>query len=170
MQNIYKIKRAFLIPFSVLILLLFVLFVLSLIAGQAWEKIILAIILVSSLAIGVEAARREIIVDEEGLKLKKFFRMKNFTWTEITHLGVVVMKNKAYFLLTTTNGFHIFSNLFGNHTSLILFLRDKLGQEKAEVEVTNYLEHPMERLSLIVMSWVAVIIISIIIALKLLIA
>lgn len=170
MQNIYKIKRAFLIPFSVLILLLFVLFVLSLIAGQAWEKIILAVIFVSSLAIGVEAARREIIVDEEGLKLKKFFRMKNFTWTEITHLGVVVMKNKAYFLLTTTKGFYIFSNLLGNHTSLIRFLRDKLGQEKVEVEVINYLEHPIERLSLIVMSWVAVIVISIIILLKLLLA
>jgi hypothetical protein len=170
MQNIYKIKRAFLIPFSILILLLFVLFVLSLITGQVWEKIILAVIFVSSLAIGVEAARREIIVDEEGLKLKKFFRMKNFTWTEITHLGVVVMKNKAYFLLTTTKGFYIFSNLLGNHTSLIRFLRDKLGQEKVEVEVTNYLEHPIERLSLIVMSWVAVILISIIILLKLLLA
>ena len=170
MQSIYKIKRAFLVPFSVLVFLLFVLLVLSLIAGQTWEKIILAVIFISSLAIGVEAARREILVNEEGLTLKKFFRMKNFTWMEITHLGVVVMKNKAYFLLTTTNGFHIFSNLFGKHTSLIRFLRDKLGQEKAEVEVTNYLEHPMERLSLIVMSWVAVIIISIIIALKLLIA
>jgi hypothetical protein len=170
MQNIYKIKRAFLIPFSILILLLFVLFVLSLITGQVWEKIILAVIFVSSLAIGVEAARREIIVDEEGLKLKKFFRMKNFTWTEITHLGVVVMKNKAYFLLTTTKGFYIFSNLLGNHTSLIRFLRDKLGQEKVEVEVTNYLEHPIERLSLIVMSWVSVILISIIILLKLLLA
>jgi hypothetical protein len=170
MQNIYKIKRAFLIPFSILILLLFVLFVLSLITGQVWEKIILAVIFVSSLAIGVEAARREIIVDEEGLELKKFFRIKNFTWTEITHLGVVVMKNKAYFLLTTTKGFYIFSNLLGNHTSLIRFLRDKLGQEKVEVEVTNYLEHPIERLSLIVMSWVAVILISIIILLKLLLA
>jgi len=153
-----------------MILLLFVLFVLSLITGQIWEKIILAVICVSILAIGVEAARREILVDEEGLKLKKFFRMKNFTWPEITHLAVVVMKNKAYFLLTTTRGFYIFSNLLENHTSLIRFLQDKLGQEKVEVEVTNYLEHPMERLSLIVMSWVAVIVISIIILLKLLLA
>ena len=170
MQNIYKVKRAFLIPFSITIILLFFLFGLSLIAGEAWEKIILAILCVSSLAIGVEAARREITVNEEGLKIKKFFRVKNFTWPEITHLAVVVMKNKAYFLLTTTKGFYIFSNLLGNHTSLIRFLRDKLGQEKVEVEVTNYLEHPIERLSLIVMSWVAVIVISIIILLKLLLA
>jgi len=170
MQNIYKIKRAFLIPFSVIIVLLFLLFGLSLIAGQAWEKIVLAVLCFSTLAIGVEAARREIIVNEEGLKIKKFFREKNFTWPEITHLAVVVMKNKAYFLLTTTKGFYIFSNLLKNHVVLIRFLRDKLGQEKVEVEVTNYLEQPIERLSLIVMSWVTVIVISIIIILKILLA
>jgi len=170
MQNIYKIKRAFIIPFSVTIVLLFLLFGLSLITGQTWEKIILAVLCVSILAICVEAARREIIVNEEGLKIKKFFRVKNFTWPEITHLAVVVMRNKAYFLLTTTKGFYIFSNLLENHAALVRFLLDKLGQEKVEVEVTNYLEHPIERRSLIVMSWVAVIVISIIIILKLVIA
>ena len=170
MQNIYKIKKAFLIPFSVTVALLFILFGLSLITGQTWEKIILAVLCLSSLAICVEAARREIIVNEEGLKLKKFFREKNFIWPEITHLAVVVMKNKAYFLLTTTKGFYIFSNLLKNHAALVRFLLDKLGQEKVEVEVTNYLEHPIERRSLIVMSWVAVIVISIIIILKILLA
>ena len=170
MQNIYKIKKAFLIPFSVTVALLFILFGLSLITGQTWEKIILAVLCLSSLAICVEAARREIIVNEEGLKLKKFFREKNFTWPEITHLAVVVMKNKAYFLLTTTKGFYIFSNLLKNHAALIRILLDKLGQEKVELEVINYLEHPLERISLIVMSWVAVIVISIIIVLKLFLA
>jgi len=167
MQNIYKVKKAFVIPFSVIVVLLFILFVLSLSSGQTWEKIILAVLCVSSLAIGVEAIRREIIVNEEGLTLKKFFRVKNFTWTEITHLAVVVMKNKAYFLLTTTKGLYIFSNLIENHVALIQFLRDKLGPEKVEAEVINYLEHPLARLSLIVMSWVAVIATSTIIILKL---
>jgi len=168
MQNIYKVKKAFVIPFSVIVALLFILFGLSLINGQTWEKIILAVLCLSSLAIGVEAIRREIIVNEEGMVLKKFFRVKNFTWTEITQLAVVVMKNKAYFLLTTTKGFYIFSNLIENHVALIRFLGDKLGTEKVEVEVINYLEHPLERLSLIVMSWVAVMATSTIIILKLL--
>jgi len=167
MQNIYKVKKAFVIPFSFIVALLFILFGLSLINGQAWERIILAVLLVSSLAIGVEAARRGIIVNEEGLTLKKFFRVKNFTWTEITQLAVVVMRSKAYFLLTTTKGFYIFSNLIENHVALIQFLQDKLGSEKVELEVINYLEHPTSRLSLVVMSWVAVIAISTIIILKL---
>ena len=167
MQNIYKVRKAFVIPFSVIVALLFILFVLSLSSGQTWEKIIVAVLCFSSLAVGVEAARREILVNEEGLTLKKFFRLKNFTWAEITHLAVVVMKNKAYFLLTTTKGFYIFSNLIENHVALIQFLRDKLGEEKVEVEVTSYLEHPLERLSLVLMSWIAVIAISTIIILKL---
>ena len=166
MQNIYKVKRAFLIPFSVTVVLLFILFGLSLLTGQTWENIILAVLCIIILAIVVEAARREIVVDEVGLKIKKFFRVKSFTWPEITHLGIVVMKNKAYFLLTTTNGFYIFSNLVENHAALIRFLLEKLGQEKVEVEVINYLEHPVSRHSLIVMSWIAVIVISAIIILK----
>ena len=167
MQNVHKVKKTFVIPFSIIVTLLFILFGLSLINGQVWERIILAVLCISSLAIGIEAIRREIIVNEEGVTLKKFFRVKNFIWTEITNLAVVVMKNKAYFLLTTTKGFYIFSNLIENHTALIQFLRDKVGSEKVEVEVINYLDHPTSRLSLVVMSWVAVIAISTIIILKL---
>ena len=167
MQNIYKVKKAFVIPFSIIVVLLYILFGLSLIKGQLWERIILAALCISSLAIGVEAIRREILVNEESLTLKKFFRAKNFTWTEITHLAVVVMKNKAYFLLTTTKGFYFFSNLIENHVALIQFLRDKLDPEKVEVEVINYLENPTSRRSLIVMSWVAVMATSAIIILKL---
>ncbi len=170
MQNIYKVKRAFVIPFSIIVTLLFFLFGLSLINGQTWEKVVLSVLCIITLAICVEATRREIAVSEDGLKLKKFFRVKNFTWAEITNLAIVVMNNKAYFLLTTTKGFYIFSNLLENYAELIRFLRDKLGEEKVEVEVLNYLEHPTSRLSLIVMSWISVIVISIIILLKLLLA
>ena len=166
MQNIYKVKKAFVIPFIVIVVLLFILFGLSLFTGQVWEKFILAVLCVSSLAIGVEVVRREIVVNEEGLTLKKFFRVKNFTWTEITQLAVVVMKNKVYFLLTTTKGFYFFSNLIENHVVLIRFLQDKLGREKVEDEVISYLEHPTSRRSLIVMSWIAVIILCTIIVLK----
>jgi hypothetical protein len=43
---------------------------------------------------------------------------------------------------------------------------DKLGEAKIEVEVKNYLDNPVERLSLIVMSWVAVFIIVALIIIK----
>jgi hypothetical protein len=117
--------------------------------------------------VGVETSRRKVIINEQGIKIKKFFRVKEFVWAEVTHLGVVAMKKKVYFLLTTTKGFYIISNLLENHALLIRSLVDKLGEGKVEVEVINYLDNPLERLSLIVMSWVAVLVIAAVIISKL---
>jgi len=165
-QNIFKVRRAFLIPLTAVIVLLFLLLVVSLFRGQMWERIVLAVFFISSLFICIETARRKIVVNEEGLQLEKFFRIKIFFWREITHLGVVELRHKAYFLLTTTKGFYFFSNILENHSLLVRSLVDKLGAEKVEIEVKNYLDHPVERLSLIVMSWIAVLIIIAVIILK----
>lgn len=167
MSNIYKIKRSFVIPLIIIIILLFVLFLLSLLNGRMAERIILAVIFVISLFIGIESQKREIAVSEEKLTIKKFFRRKEFTYEEITHLAVVALKKKVYFLLTTTRGFYIFSNLFENHALLIRSLVDRLGEEKVEMEVRDYLNHPVERLAMVIMSWIAVLIIAVLITLKL---
>ncbi|PKN52866.1 MAG: hypothetical protein CVU55_06500 [Deltaproteobacteria bacterium HGW-Deltaproteobacteria-13] len=166
-QNIFKTKRAFLVPFIAIVALLCLLLILSLFKGQSVEKIVLAISFFGTLLVGIEASKREIIVTKDGLKIKKFFRTKDFIWPEITHLGVVDLRNKTYFLLTTTKGFYFFSNMFENHALLIRSIVDKLGDEKVEIEVKNYLDHPSERRSLIVICWVIVLIISAFIILKL---
>ena len=166
-QNVFKIRRAFLVPFITIVVLLFLLFLISLFRGELWEKIILAVSFASSLLIAIEATRREIVVTDEGLKIEKFFRTKEFVWTDITHLGIVNLRNKIYFLLTTTKGFYFFSNLLENHALLIRSLVDKLDDERVETEVTSYLDHPVERRSLIVMCWLAVLISIAFIILKL---
>ena len=167
-QNTFKIKRVFLVPFNIIVVLLFLLFLFSLFRGQIWEKIVLAVSFASTLLIAIEATRRKIVVTNEGLKIEKFFRIKEFVWTEITHLAVVNLNKKAYFLLTTTKGFYFFSNMFENHALLIRYLVDKLVEEKVEIEVKNYLDHPVERRSLILMCWFVVLIIIAFIILKLL--
>jgi hypothetical protein len=167
-QNIFKIKRAFIVPFIAIVALLCLLLILSLFKGQTWEKIVLAVSFAGTLLVGIEAAKREIIVTKDDLKIKKFFRTKNFTWPEITHLGIVNLNKKVYFLLTTTKGFYYFSNMFENHALLIRSIMDKLDNEKVEIEVNNYLEHPVERRSLIVICWVTVLIIIAFIVVKLL--
>ncbi len=165
LQNIFKIRRAFLIPFIAIIFLLFLLLLLSIFKGQMREGVILLVFFAVVLFIGIEMSRREIVLTEDGLKIKKFFRVKEFVWAEITHLGIVELRKKIYFLLTTTKGFYFFSNLVENHALLIRSLIDKLGDEKVEPEVKNYLERPVERLSLIVMSWISVLVIITIIIL-----
>ncbi len=168
MTRTHKVKRAFLIPFIITTVLLVVLLVVSLFYGRPWEKIILAVLCVVSLFIAVEASEREFALSEDALSIRKFFRQKKFTRTEITHLGVVTLSNNAYFLVTTTRGFYIFSNLIENHESLLGDLAGKLGDEKVEAEIKTYLEAPLERTSLIVLSWVAAVIIVAIIVTKVL--
>ena len=168
MNQVFKVKKAFLVPFIAAVALLLVLLAISLFSGPLWEKIILAVLCLISMIIAIEAFEREFTVSGDGLRIKKFFRIKKFTWTEITHLGVVIMRNKAYFLLTTTRGFYMFSNLLQDHTLLIRTLTDKLGDEKVEAEIKNYLENPIERTSLIVLTWIVLIIIIAIILTKLL--
>lgn len=167
MNQAYKIKKAFRLPFMIAVALLFVLLALSLFSGQPWEKMLLAALSIITLVIAVEASEREFAFSEDGLRIRKFFRTKNFTWSEITHLGIVIIRNKAYFLLTTTKGFYLFSNLLQDHTLLIRTLTEKLGNEKVEVEVKSYLETPIERTSLIVSTWIALVIIVAIILTKL---
>lgn len=155
-ENAYKTKRSFVIPLIAIVVLLFLLLLISLYNGRQWEIIILAVLFIVSLGWSVETAKREIVVTDQGLTLQRFFRRKDFVWAEITHLAVMVIKKNVYFLLTTTRGFYIFSNLLENHVLLIRSLMERLGEEKVEVEVKNYLDHPVERFSLIVMSWLAV--------------
>ena len=166
-QNIFKIKRAFLVPFITIVVLLFLLFIISLFRGQMWEKIVLAVSFVSTLLIAIEAARRKIVLTDEGIEIEKFFRTKQVVWAEITYLDIVNLRKKIYFLLTTKKGFYFFSNLLENHALLIRSLVDKLGNERVEIEVKNYLDHPEERLSLIVMCWLAVFISAAFIILRL---
>jgi len=167
LEQVYKIQKAFIIPFLTAVVLLFVLLVLSLFGGESWEKILLACLFIITMMIAIEALEREVAVSENGLSIRKFFRTKKFTWSEITHLGIVVMRYKAYFLLTTTRGFYIFSNLLQGHALLIRHLADRLGDEKVEVEVKNYLENPVERTSLIVFTWIILLIVVVIIFSKL---
>jgi len=167
-QSIFKIKKAFLVPFTLLIVLLGLLLLLSLLKGQAWEKIILGISFAGTLLVGTEAVNREIAVTPNGLKIKKFFRVKHVTWPDMTHLAIVELNKKAYFLLTTTKGFYFFSNMFDKHALLLRSIVDKLDIEKVEQEVRNYLEQPSERPSLVVICWMAVCIFIAFIILKLL--
>lgn len=167
-QTIFKIKKAFLIPFNAIVVLLFLLLLISLFKGQMLEKFILAVSFVITLFIDVEAMKRKITVTDKVLRIEKFFRTKEVTWEEITQLGVVSLRNKIYFILTTIKGFYFFSNLLENHALLIHTIADKLDNERVEIEVKNYLENPIEQRSLIVICWLGVLISTAFIILKLL--
>ena len=165
-ENIFKIRRAFLIPLWTMGVLFFALFVQSLFIGQLWEIIVSAIFFAVLLAIAIEASERAIIVTEDKLKIKKFFRQKEFDWERVTNLGIVELGKKVYFLVSATRGLYFFSNVTEKHALLAGLLVKKMDEERVEPQVREYLKRPVERLSLVVMSYVAALIIAAIIVMK----
>jgi len=165
-ENIFKIRRAFLIPLWAIVVLFFALFVQSLFIGQLWEIIVSAIFFALLLTIAIEASERSIILTEDKLKIKKFFRQKEFDWEKVTNLGIVELGKKVYFLISAKRDLYFFSNVTEKHALLADLLVKKMDEERVEPQVREYLERPVERLSLIVMSYVAALIIAAIIIMK----
>ena len=168
-EAVYRIRRSFIIPLAVDVLLLCVLLVLSFaVKGSATEKIVLSGFFIASLLIMVEAVNRQIVINYGGLTLKKLMQTKELRWSDITHVGCLSMRSKVYILLTTKKGFHILSNAYEPFSTLIRNIVNHLDTEKIEVEgeVRAQMEKPVENLSDLVAVWIAAALLTCIISIK----
>jgi hypothetical protein len=153
-QNIYKIRRSFLIPFTVDFILLFFLLLLSyFLKGPHLEKIALTGIFISVLCVFFESLSRKVLTGDQGIMIRKFLRNKELRWEDITHVGALTLRKRVYLLLTTVKGFYIISNTYEKFSSLVRDVADHMDEEKMEEEVRKQIEHPVKNISDIVMTW-----------------
>jgi len=166
-QQIYRIRKAFLVPLGLAVTLLMVLLILSVLyKGAPTERLVLTAFFIPSLLIFLEALSRQVTAGDEEIRMKKFMREKSFQWHEITHVGTLTMRKKIYFLLTTTKGFHVLSNAYKDYTELIRHLDLHLDREKVEDEVRVQIENPVANISDIIAAWFAVAVLLGIITMK----
>lgn len=165
----YKTRKSFLIPFAVDMALLFVLIIISLaIGGAPQETIVLVIVFVPLAWLFFEALFREAIITPEGVVIKKFLRKKELQWGDITHIGSMIVRKKVYLLLTSTKGFHIISNAFGNFTALVGDVVE--GVESVKVEgvegdkveggVQELFQNPVKRVADVAATWIAALLLA----------
>jgi hypothetical protein len=167
-QNIYRIKRSFVIPFSIDVFLLFLLLLLSLfLKGSSLEKNVLIIIFIPVLYVYIETLYRKVQTGDQGIIIRKVLRKKELPWENITHVGALILRKKVYLLLTTVKGFYILSNAYEKYSSLIDDIIIHIDKEKVEEEVRKQLEHPVKNISDIVMAWFTALVLLGIIAMKL---
>jgi len=170
-QNIYRIKRSFVIPLSIDVFLLFLLLLLSLfLKGSPVEKNVLIIIFIPVLYVYIESLYRKVHSEDQGIMIRKVWRKKELRWEDITHVGALVLRKRSYLLLTTVKGFHILSNAYEKYSSLIGDIIMHLDKEKVEEEVRRQHEHPVKNISDIVMAWFTALVLMGIIATKLFIS
>jgi len=155
----YTTRRGFLLPFSLVSLLLLVLLIIS-VFDRAFppEVVVLAIIFVPTLYIFLESAWRRTTIGDDGVRIRKLFRERHLLWEDITNIDVLAVRKKVYLLLTTTKGFYALANSHGNFTSLVRDIVRHVDQEKIEEGVRDVIEHPVVRISDVVSAWIAFVI------------
>lgn len=166
----YRIQKAFIIPLGIDTLLLFVLLVLSFaVNGAPVERAVLTILFVAALFVFLEATRRFVAISDEALKIGKFFKVRSLAWTEVTHVGCLILRSRVYLLLTTTRGFYILSNTYERFSSLVRDLIAHLPSENIEVEeqARAQADHPTRNLSNAIAAWFAAAVLIGIVYLKL---
>jgi hypothetical protein len=130
-QTIYRIKSSFLIPLGLDVVLLLVLLGWSVLgSGTYTERVVLGVFFLLALAVFAEAVSRNVSADGEGISIRKFFRGTRLLWPEINYAGTLIMRGKAYILLTTTKGYHVLSSAYGNYEKLVDHMVRHLDAEK----------------------------------------
>ncbi|MFB3926688.1 MAG: hypothetical protein ACE14T_11605 [Syntrophales bacterium] len=158
--TVHKIRRSFFVPFVIDTVLVLVLLFASLFkTGLPVEIVILAIASVSMLLVSFELGYREIVTDDEGLRIRKLFRARELKWAEITHVGAVVLGRKAYIVLTTTKGFYIISNTYDGFYSMVRSITEHAGADRVEERVTELIQNPARKMADIISAWVAAVVI-----------
>ena len=167
-QRMYTIRRAFLIPFTLVVFLLFFLLLISMFfRGTLAEAIFLAVIFLISFLIFLEAKSRMVNVGDQGIRLKKFMRIKEVSWEDISYVGALTIRSKVYLLLTTVKGFLILSNAYEEFPGLVRDIVQHVSAERVEQEVRAQMERPVTNWGNVIAAWIATAVIAGIISAKL---
>jgi hypothetical protein len=165
--RIYTINRALVLPLALNALLLLAVFVLTYIRqGAAVERFILLAALIPMAVIALESSLRKVMVGDSGFVLTKFFKRRALNWTDITHVGALAVRKKVYLVLTTTKGFYVLSNAYGQFDALVRDVMDRVDSERVEEGAKPILEGSVENRSNIYAAWLSAVLLIGVAAMK----
>jgi hypothetical protein len=166
----HRIKKAFLVPLSIDVALLLLLLVLSWVTGtSSLERGVLCVLFLTALLVLAEAGKRAITIVTDGLRIRKFFKIKELLRSDITHIGCMIVRSRVYLLLTTKKGFYVISNAYERFPELIRALIELIPPETVEIEeeVRAQIDRPVHNRSDLIAAWVAAAVLTGIVCLKL---
>ena len=167
MREIFKIRRALIIPLGLALCAVFTLMLLAWVfTAIPGERLILAIICMILGYLFLDLFFRQVKFASDGLTIGKLWKQKRFHWDEITHIGSVTMGPKVYVLLTTTNGFYILSNNYERFSQLLRELSKNLSQEKVDADIIGLIEHPLDNKKPVFSAWIMLLLVMAVIALR----
>ncbi len=168
MPQVHTIRRAIVVPLALALLSLCALLVISCLAPSLpGERIVVTTLTVIQAIFFGEVISRRVSLEDEGLEIYRFLRKKRLLWNEITHVGSLVLGAKIYVLLTTTRGFYILSNNYERFAELVRKIVENLDAERVDREIDGLLTQPHRYNKPVYSAWMAVAVITAVVALRL---
>ncbi len=155
----YRIRRAFVVPMGLLIVLTITLLVISITQGQPLGKvIILAGLILPLAALFVESTFRRVVVDDEGVTAYRPFRQRHVSFANVTSLESVRVRSRVFITLVAgDDDFLIISNSYAGFSGLLQGLVKAVPEGTVTEETELLMKQPPLRQADVFTAWFAVI-------------
>ena len=164
----FRIRRSFLIPMGLVVLLTLTLLACCLFLKLPLGKtLILATFTVPAIILFIESSQRRIIIDDEGVQINKPLRNKRISFAEMTAVDTVLVRKRAFISISSETDFIIFSNSYAEFGKLVRLLLEKAPRKVIDTETEQMATKPPEKSSDIFSAWVAVAVLALIIYVQL---
>ena len=166
--SIYTIRKNFLFPLGLVVLLSFILLCSALFLRLPTAKIvILGVFLVPVCIIFAESLFRKVHVAKDAIEVNKLFRSKRLNYTELTAIDTIQVRKRAFVSLSSENDFMIISNSYNHFGMMLRQLLENVPDNVVSDELRNLAETPPKKCSDVFSAWLAVAVLALIICVQL---
>lgn len=156
-EQSFVIRRTFLFPLGLLLLLCLALLGVCVVQHQPLAKtLILGFIILPVAGLFVESLFRRAVIGPDGITVYKFLRRSSFTFAEITEVETVLVRKRAFLTLCAGDDFLLLSNAYADFPVLVRTLLERVPAGVASEETRRMAEAPPVKSSDIVSCWLAV--------------
>jgi uncharacterized membrane protein len=150
----YRIRSSFLLPLGLVVLLCLVLAAIVIIQGQPPVKLL--VVACALLPLGYllfECVVRRIETDSVGLRMIRLGRVRAFTWSEITTVETVRVRQRAFLTINAGEEFLIIANMYAGFDRLLRSVLEQVPAAAISVETRALASAPPVKHSDMVILW-----------------
>ncbi len=155
----FVIRRSFVFPLALLVVLTLALLVVCVVQGQPTAKIVILAGL--SIPLGVllvESAGRRVVIDDDKVTAFRPFRQRQVAFASVTSLETVRVRNRVFMTLVAgDDDFLILSNSYGDFPDLVQSLMSAVPESTITEETRQLALDPPTRQADVFTAWFAVI-------------
>lgn len=156
-QRDFSIRKTFLLPLGLLLLLSLALFGVIIAKGEPVAKvIILGLIILPVAGFFFESVVRRVQVGDSAISVHKLLRQKSLMTAEITAVDTVLVRKRAFLTLSTEEDFIILSNAYADFPLLVQTILEKVPPQSISEETRQMAVSPPIKSTDIVSCWIAV--------------